>query len=233
MTSRIAVIDLETSGLSAAEGHAVCECGRTDLIAGDDGHWMIGATASTLVNPGRSIPPEACAVHHITDKDVEGAPSWIEAQHSHLTNGNPTVYAAFQMKFDRQWFEPIGVQWICVYKCALTLAPNAPGWSNQILRYWLKLQVDPDISQPPHSAGSDTHVTAHLLRRMLTKATPEQLIEISSRPVLLPRLTFGKHAMQPCETIPDGYWRWVMQQDFDEDVKHTAFHYLNQRRTSD
>lgn len=234
MFDRIAVVDLETSGLSVEEGHTVCECARTDLTRGTDGKWMVGHTFSTLVNPGRDIPPEACAVHHITNLQTDGAPSWIEAQHSTLTNGNPDVYASHNAKFDRQWFDPHGAKWICSYKCALTLAPNAPGWGNQVLRYWLKLQVDDDASQPPHRAGPDTHVTAHLLRRMLAKATVEQLVEISAKPVVLPVLTFGKHAMEPCDKVPDGYWRWMLDKGgFDDDVMHTAFHYLNLRRNQD
>lgn len=226
---RIRICDLETTGLNPADGAGVCEVGATDLNL-VDGAWLIGSPTSSYVNPGHKIPPDMSAVHHIIDSDVANAPSWLEAQNSILLNGLPPVYAAHKASFERTFFDAPNAKWICTWKCAVTLAPNAPGWSNQTLRYWLKLAVDREISQPAHRAGPDAYVTAHLLKRMLAKATVDQLVEISAKPVVLPKLTFGMHAMKPCAEVPLSYWTYVLKQDFDEDVKHTAFHYLNQSR---
>lgn len=53
-----------------------------------------------------------------------------------------------------------------------------------------------------------------------------EMIDISSRPALLPKFRFGKHANIPLADVPKDYLRWILSQDFDEDMKYTANHYL-------
>jgi len=67
--TRLAVLDTETTGLDPGQGHGLVEVACVML---DDGE--IGETWSTLVNPGRPIPPDAAAVHGITDRMVQEAP---------------------------------------------------------------------------------------------------------------------------------------------------------------
>jgi exodeoxyribonuclease X len=57
------VLDVETTGLGPDD--AVVEIGAVDLV--DDQVVIVG---SDLVRPPISIPPQASAVHHITDNDV-------------------------------------------------------------------------------------------------------------------------------------------------------------------
>ncbi|HUK64216.1 MAG TPA: 3'-5' exonuclease, partial [Dongiaceae bacterium] len=66
---RVVVVDTETTGMSPAEGHALVEVATVVLENG-----TIGETWSSLVRPGRPIPPDASAVHGITDAMVAGAP---------------------------------------------------------------------------------------------------------------------------------------------------------------
>jgi DNA polymerase III epsilon subunit family exonuclease len=63
------VVDTETTGLAPAAGDTLVEV-ATVVIASSD----IGATRSSLVQPGRPIPAEAAAVHGISDAMVAGAP---------------------------------------------------------------------------------------------------------------------------------------------------------------
>jgi hypothetical protein len=83
-----------------------------------------------------------------------------------------------------------------------------------------------------HSALWDAYVTAAILRRAFADgATVEQMVEVSNQPALLPRFTFGKHAMKPIEQIDSGYLDWILcQNDMNEDVRHTAFAELQRRR---
>jgi DNA polymerase III epsilon subunit-like protein len=69
--STIAVVDTETTGFSPAEGHALVEVAWVPVI---DGVVREVAAWSSLVDPGRPIPPEATRVHRITDAMVGGAP---------------------------------------------------------------------------------------------------------------------------------------------------------------
>src|SRR5262245_32157127 len=70
----IRVVDLETTGLDPDD--EVVEIGAVDLdVATRD----IRDVASQIIRPCKSIPPDACAVHHITDDDVANAPRWSDA----------------------------------------------------------------------------------------------------------------------------------------------------------
>jgi len=230
---KIRVVDVESTGVDQSD--AIVEFGFTDLDYDEDAKkWRIGAPQAFYVDPERPIPPEAMAIHHIRNEDCAGSPPWSDSQkilHS-FTDEVPQFYCAHRVSFESMFIQlPPNARWICTWKAAVTMAPKAPGWSNQCLRYWLNLAVDPVLSMPPHRAAPDSYVTAHLLRRMLTKTDPHTLADITARPVILPRLGFGKHALDPCDQIPDGYWRWILNQpDFDEDVRATAAHYLNANR---
>lgn len=73
-------------------------------------------------------------------------------------------------------------------------------------------------------------VTAALVRNYLRVATVDQMVEASSGPILLPKLTFGEHAMKPAADVPRSYYYWIVHTakgPWDEDVMHTAKHYLN------
>lgn len=223
MMTLIRVVDFESTGLSPDD--ALCEVGWTDINIADSG-VSIEQPKAWLCNPCRRIPPEAMAVHHITNADVQGKPLPTAAL-GEMAEG-ADVFAAHRASFERQFFE--GERpWICTWKVAVRLAPKAPGHSNQVLRYWLNLAADPATAMPPHRAGPDSYVTAHLLARMLTKISAEEMIAISSQPALLPYLTFGMHAMKPLDEVPSGYLEWCNQQDFDEDVLFTVRHHLSQR----
>ncbi len=63
------VVDTETTGLDPADGHTLVEIAT---VAVTDA--TIAETWSSLVRPGRSIPPDAAAVHGITDGMVAAAP---------------------------------------------------------------------------------------------------------------------------------------------------------------
>jgi exodeoxyribonuclease X len=239
----IRVIDIETLGLDPADG--VCEIGWTDVdeLAGQRGvppfEWTSGPFAS-LVNPGRPIPPAMSAIHHITDEMVAGAPSLaaVLADADVLRDG--IVLAAHVARFERSFLDPNGANpWLDTWKVALRLAPGAPVHSVQGLRYWSKLAVDEALASPPHRAGPDAYVTALLLARMLAKMTVEDMLKVSAEPAILPRLTFGVHAMKPCAEVPSGYWEWILKQGpqtpgnprgFDEDVRATAFHWLQEKQ---
>jgi DNA polymerase III subunit epsilon len=68
--TRLVVLDTETTGLDPGQGHGLVEVAGVMLDGGE-----IGETWSTLVNPGRPIPPDASAVHGITDAMVLDAPA--------------------------------------------------------------------------------------------------------------------------------------------------------------
>ena len=232
----IRCIDLETLGLQADDG--ICELGWCDVVVGDNGAGeIVEPPRSVLINPGKPIPPSASAVHHIVDADVAGAATLEDAVRDitcdEAAMRGEVVLCAHNARFEQQFIKDETMRWICSYKVAVTLAPNAPEHKLQTLRYWAKLAVDPALANPPHRAAADAYICAALVVRLLSKMTLEQMIEVSAKPVLLPRFTFGKHAMQPLNVVPDSYLQWVIGNiDDDEDVLYTAKTNLAQRRAA-
>jgi len=192
------VVDLETTGRSFSDG-GVVEIGWQDLSLDAQGRWVLnGPPQAMLINPGHKISPETSAIHHIVDEDVAGAPLWHLAAENILRPARPyrpAALAAHRAAFEQRWcFATLtrGTPWICTYKCALRLWPEAPTHSNQGLRYWRRPEgLDRAAGLPAHRAGPDAYVTAHLLRDMLAKVSLDQLISWSAEPALLPRVPYG------------------------------------------
>jgi exodeoxyribonuclease X len=247
----IRVVDTETCGLPP-DNDQVVEVATVDLVL-DDGTWKRGRMWSSLVDPERPIPPEASAVHHIVDDMVKGAPKIASLMPKVLLLddpdlASPDMLAAHEARFDRGSLKLVedpktlavpsaAAKWICTRKCSMLAWPDMPNYKNQTLRYALGLKLaDPSLAHP-HRAQGDAYVTAAILRRMLSLdwQTPEQLVEISAGPILLPRLTFGEHAMKPIAEVPLSYWTWIVEKSkgpWDEDVLHTAKFYLQEGRSA-
>ena len=194
MENTLRVIDLETTGNSFADG-GVVEIGWQDLALQDGAWQLLGAPEARLVRPGNPISAATSAIHHIVDEDVAQAPPWHEAAPAVLQGASIVALAAHRASFEQRWCLPAlsgHVRWICTYKCALRVWPDAPGHSNQGLRYWRRPQgLDRALGLPAHRAGPDAYVTAHHLRDMLATTGVEQLLAWSSEPALLVRVPYG------------------------------------------
>ena len=192
VTPFVRVIDLETTGNSFTDG-GVVELGWQDV--GLEG-GLIGPPGAMLINPSRPISPATSAIHHIIDEDVADAPLWHQAAPAILQPGDGLVaLAAHRAAFEERWCTPAltgRARWICTYKCALRLFPDAPTHSNQGLRYWRRpAGLDRAAGLPAHRAGPDAYVTAHHLRDMLALVSVDQLLAWSAEPALLIRVPFG------------------------------------------
>jgi len=219
------VLDTETSGMSPDDGDRLVELAGVRLSDGQ--------SYETLCDPGRDIPPEAKAVHHITEKMVVGQSSPTEAALEMLARlGQPDYFVAHNAPFDKGFMALLGevyreVPWICTWRCSMHIWPEAPGHGNQVLRYWLGLEVDLPAGLYPHRALYDTIVTRHILLRMLETHTLDDLHRLSYQPVVLLKVRFGKHRGLLWSQVPRDYLQWVVKQsDMDDDVRHTAMHHL-------
>ena len=230
----IRVVDLETTGFTPPEA-GVCEIGYIDVVAkstdlvGRPHDWFVDSASGgdIICNPGHPIPPETSAIHHIVDDDVLSAPKFRDIC-SGITDDTSVPYlAAHNAKFERQFITDDlapGRGWICTYKAALRLWPDAPSHSNQTLRYWRRPDgLSRDIANVAHRAYPDAYVTAFLLRDMLNDgATIEQLIQWTEEPALQVKCHIGKWRGTPWREVDDGFLYWVSQRDFDEDILFTV-----------
>lgn len=232
MTDRIRVFDVETTGTDPGEDRVVEIAAYDVTIDGLD----VVPVASYLVNPQRGIPPAASAVHHITEDDVAEAPLFGEVWPK-LHDPRITVFAAHNCEFERGFMpSPAGVEWICTYKCALRAWPDAPGHSNQVLRYWLGLDREAGFIRAnaalAHRAGPDAYVTAFILGALLAGGhAAADLVAWSKEPKLYTTLTFGKHRGMKLTEAPFDYLQWLRdgRHDMEADWRHSAKAELERR----
>lgn len=218
---KIRCIDFETTGIpTETDKHAIVEIGWCDLVDG-----VLSLPNAVLCDPGRPIPHEAMAVHHITDADVAGQTGSLEVL------GKPDYFAAHNADYERQFFDasaPI----ICTYKVALRLWPDASSHGLQFLRYHLGLTAPAHVAMPPHRAGPDAYLCAVMMQTILSdgSASLDEMVRWSSGPALLPRVNFGKHRGSKWEDVPTDYLEWLaFKSDMDRDVKANAKHHLRKR----
>lgn len=224
----IRCIDFETTGIPTEDDpHAIVEIGWCDLHLAEGGNFHQGWNA-VLCDPGRPIPHDAMAVHHITDEDVFHATGTVVDL---VKEPRPAYFAAHHADYERKFFDGAGAPWICTYKVALRIWPDAPQHKLQFLRYHLGLEVDRERCQPPHRAGPDAYLCAALMARILAEATCslEDMARWSSGPALLPRVNFGKHYGAKWDAVPTDYLEWVVRQNMDVDVMANARHHLKLR----
>ncbi len=224
---RLRVIDLETTGDSFVNG-GVVEVGWQDLTP-EGATWALdGAPGSLLVNPGWPISPATSAVHHIVDEDVAAAPRWDDLAPGILRSEGVLALAAHRAAFEKRWCLSRltgGARWICTYKCALRLWPEAPTHSNQGLRYWRRpAGLDRDTGLPAHRAGPDAYVTARHLRDMLAEATVAQLLAWSEQPALLVRVPHGALRGRRWKELDDAQLEQVLSGQWgqNQDMLFTA-----------
>lgn len=200
--------------------------------------WTRSTTWSALINPGRAIPVQAMAIHHITDEMVAGKPDARDVFEDFVAEPRPIACAFHNSRFDVGALKRSGCDVtllppiIDTYRCAIA-AWQAPSFGNQALRYWLGLKLaDVSLAQP-HRAAGDAYVTAALVRRLLTVLTVDEMIAISSRPARLPHFQFGKHVGKPIAEVPIDYFEFILFKstgEWDEDVLYTATQELHERK---
>jgi exodeoxyribonuclease X len=225
----ILVIDTETTGLDPATAEVIELAGIIITETGQraSGWW------STLIRPQRPIPPETSAIHHLTIDDFDGdlfCCSTLKEAWRYAEKMLVTCYAAHNAEFDRSFVRDVcdpEVPWLCTYRVALHLWPDAPGHGNQVLRYYLGLKPDLPPGLAPHRAAYDAIVTAGILGEALKLKPLSELSELQHKPILLKTCSFGKYAKSLWKDVPKDYLQWIVRTgDFNIDIMHTAKHYL-------
>lgn len=233
---RIRCLDFETTGIPTEdEPQAICEAGWVDAdIDLEQSRFIVGETRSLLCHPGRPMPPEARAIHHITDEEIAANAVPMSNLFIEVANPRPDFYCAHAADFEKQFFGNGEVPWIDTWKVALRVYPEAPSHSLQVLRYWLNLVCEPSAAMPPHRAGPDAYICAVLLAHMAAAGTTiEEMARWSNGPALLTKINFGKHRGERWENLPTDYLRWIADKsDLGRDEKANAKHWLKQRGAS-
>jgi DNA polymerase III epsilon subunit-like protein len=206
---------------------------------------------SELYKPEIKIPPEASAVHHISNKMVENKPSFKESGNfekiKKLFEDENTILVAHNAKFDLAIIKKEGINpknTICTLRVARALdnENKIPQHKLQFLRYFLDIEIEATA----HDALGDVLVLEKLFERLFDKIKKDsqnntsdeeifkKMIEISGKPSLMHSFSFGKHSGKKVEDVArldPGYLKWfldVKEKDNpeDEDWIYTLKHYL-------
>lgn len=231
-------IDTEATG-PAPEFDRVIEVGLVTLRP--DGS---SAESRWLINPGRPIPADATAVHHITDADVAAAPRFEEVAHAiaealrgcDLTGFN---IRGFDLTILKREFERAHVAWPCedahvIDSFFIFKERERHSLAHAVRRYCGREHVD------AHTAVADAYGALDVLLGQIEHYADLRELDIAAldiasggrRPDWATELghlrwredgdlyiAFGKHEGKRLVDMDDGFLRWITGKDFPSDVK--------------
>lgn len=238
LTRPLAFFDLETTGTNVSHDRIV-EISVVKLMP--DGSVV---ERTRRINPEMHIPEEATAVHHITDDDVAGEPTFrqIAASLAQLLSGCDIAgfnsnrfdiplldqeFARAQVDFDISRARFVDVQTIYHKKEPRTL--------SAAYRYYCGKNLE-----DAHSALADTRATMEVLLAQLEKyddvptdieplseyASQNRNVDLMGRLIYDDQkrelINFGKYKGRVAEEVlasDPGYYNWIMNGDFAENTK--------------
>ena len=237
----IVVVDTETTDLDPREGAEVMEIGYAYVVrpyplrdwqVAPYGSWQYTETVAP-------VSPVARATHHIDPACcLPGAVNCVPLE---LVTGammkaaapGGTYFAAHNAPFDWAFLgDQLTLPVVDTLQCARHIWPGAPRHSNQVLRYWLGAEPPAELlaGLEAHRALYDAACTGAILVRMLDLHSPEELLAMSTRPLLLQKCGFGKHKDVPWAEVPRDYLSWMVRSSdmyqTDVNLRHTVDHYL-------
>ena len=232
--------DLETTGVNAAKDKIV-EISYIKV-------YPNGKEESNTIriNPGRHIPEEATAVHHITDDDVKHCPSFkdVAKELSRVFEG--CAIAGFNSnRFDLpllvEEFLTAGVNIDMTKRKFIDVQTIFHKMEQRTLVAAYKFYCGKNL-EDAHSADADTRATYEVLKAQLDRypslqndvnflsefSTQNKNVDFAGRIIYNDKnvevFNFGKHKGCPVEevfrTIDRGYYDWMMQGDFPQNTKN-------------
>lgn len=232
--------DLETTGVNAAKDKIV-EISYIKV-------YPNGKEESNTIriNPGRHIPEEATAVHHITDDDVKNCPSFkdVAKELSRVFEG--CDIAGFNSnRFDLpllvEEFLAAGVNIDMTKRKFIDVQTIFHKMEQRTLVAAYKFYCGKNL-EDAHSADADTRATYEVLKAQLERypslqndvnflsefSTQNKNVDFAGRIIYNDKnvevFNFGKHKGCPVEevfrTIDRGYYDWMMQGDFPQNTKN-------------
>src|SRR6516165_7720106 len=141
---KLIVVDTETSDLPE-NGGSMLEIAWMTLL---DPDWKAVSSYESYIRYSGPIHPRAQAQHHIRADCLtaeRGAITREQAVGKLLSELGPDSFlVAHNSAFDSKFLPELATPWICTLRVSQHIWPEAPGHSNQVLRYWLGIK--PDLS---------------------------------------------------------------------------------------
>ncbi len=172
-------------------------------------------TFCRFIKPGIPIPPEATAIHKITDGMVADAPPFKEVAEAFLAFCPPQSVLiahnndAFDKLFLEQEFKRSGLdfpsfRFIDTLKWARKYRGDLPRHTLQSLR-----EVYGFPANQAHRALDDVIVLHQVFSAMIDDLPIETILDLLARPQVLSRMPFGKHQGKLLAEVPKDYVSWL------------------------
>jgi len=198
--------DTETTGVQSKRDRVI------ELAAFDPER---NATFSELINPECPIPPDATAIHNITDEMVKNSPTFAEILPKFLTfcEGEVALVAHNNAGFDRHFmaaeFERAGEElpsWPMVdtLKWARRYRPDLPRHTLQFLR-----ETYGFAANQAHRALDDVKILHQVAMAMWDDLSITTVIQLLERQHAITHMPFGKHRGKPLAEVPKDYLQWL------------------------
>lgn len=199
---RIVALDTETTGTEIGEGHRIIEIGCVEI----ENRKLTGREFRRLINPERSIDPEAYKVHGISEEDVADQPVFaeIEAELVEFISGAEVIMhnAGFDVGFIERELSltpsPLtGLETVCEVTDTLQMARSRhPGQRNNIDALCKRYDIDASAREK-HGALLDARLLAQVYLAMTGGQISLVLGEesrVDKRPEATRRKTGGSRA---------------------------------------
>ncbi len=204
--------DTETTGVRAEKDNIV------EIAAYDP---QLNRTFQSLVNPGCPIPPDAMAIHGITNEMVAEAPSFaaVGVAFSDFCQGEVALIAHNNDAFDKHFliheYKRHAIEmpeWPMIdsLKWAHKYHPDLPRHHLQFLR-----QIYGIAENQAHRALDDVMVLYAIFSQMVDDLPMKTVIELLTATTAAPTLhhmPFGKHQGKPLKEVPPAYIAWLKEQ---------------------
>lgn len=234
----IAAIDVESTGTKPESDRVI------EVAVVRRGQSGGRASFRWLVNPQRPIPRESTDVHHITDDDVVGAPSFamVCSEIAETISGCDLTgfnLRAFDIPILRAEFSRAGVAWPCEGARIIDTFVIFREHEPRNLSAAVRLYCERD-HHGAHAALSDAEAALDVLDGQLARypdlaAMTVADLDVASggrRPDWATEaghirwnaagdavVAFGRHSGSLLASMDYGFLGWVCRQDFPEDVK--------------
>lgn len=172
---KYAIIDIETTG-ALAKRDRITEIG----VVIHDGIQIL-ETYETLINPGRSIPPNITRITGITDEMVADSPKFYEIAKKIVELTEGTIFVAHNVRFDysfiKEAFHDLGYTFskrqLCTVRLSRKSFPGLRSYSlgNLIQHFGIKVKSR-------HRALDDALATTELLEMIFEKEGAEDNIKL-------------------------------------------------------
>lgn len=247
--SNIVVLDTETTGVDDSadiiEFSSSFPMGSNEVLGGISNYTV-------RFKPLTPCPPEASAIHFITNEDLEECGSYADS--IELINElmmTRRFFVAHNASFDRlKMIEnhkrhnsplPDELQdedaWICTLRFAKKMFSEDMDYKNFTLSYlWFKYELYKECEGKiqPHSAEDDVFMCYKVLEKLLALAVESgiidpsydigsQIVEYCNRPTEFTVMPFGKHKGMPMNELPLNYMEWMVEKSDILNEEHPTF----------